>query len=128
MFKRFANLQTESSIVRGISVLLMVILIYGLAILPSSANQPVNAATTTIATKAAPFAPTARFEDGWVEHNITQNGRKGMRVHTRFKVFSGYGYECLIVAYFYYDNGKVLKAKTNRYSTTDGQVSVNIPF
>jgi hypothetical protein len=68
---------------------------------------------------------SGNFQDGWIEHNEIENGRKGMRVHVRFVVTNGKGVPCRMIAYFLYEEGKALRAVDPKYRTTTGTVSAS---
>lgn len=60
----------------------------------------------------------------WVDHNVYEDGVKGMRIHLDFVVRGLKGHTVRPIAYFYYSNGDALKDTDGSYCTTDGQVSV----
>ena len=90
----------------------------------NSANQ----AQPNPATVVPQSEPLGSFSKGYVEHNVYENGIKGMRLHFWFRISNAYDLSCRAVAYFNYKNGVKLKARSSKYSTTDGQVSVEAPF
>lgn len=74
--------------------------------------------------------PVARFEQIWVEYDyydLTSN-TKGMRIHSKFTIKNREKNDCEIAAYFYFENGEVLKDFDNTYKSVDGQVSVGEHF
>jgi len=81
------------------------------------ANNPANGADVS-----------GNFEDAWIEHNVIENGRKGMRVHVRFIVRNGNGVPSRLIAYFYYEEGKPLRSADSQYRTADGMVSAHESF
>ena len=68
---------------------------------------------------------TGSIEKIWMDHNVYQNGEKGMKIHTKFEVKNMKGHKGNVVAYFYWDdsNDTPLKDFDNRYYTVDGKVS-----
>ena len=64
----------------------------------------------------------------WVDHNIYQDGAKGMLIHVKFDVANALGENCKCVAYFYKVDGSKLKDTNNRFCTVDGQVSTSEDF
>ena len=68
--------------------------------------------------------PSGTFESATVEHNVVQNGVKGMKIHATFTTFGEKGRACRIVAYFMFDNGTRLVGRTPQYLAADGQVAV----
>jgi hypothetical protein len=76
----------------------------------------------------APDDPEARFEGARVVHNVTVNGEKGMRVHAKFRVIDGRGVPCMLIAYFFYDDGTPLKTEEPEYRTKTGTVYAHTNF
>lgn len=72
--------------------------------------------------------PKGKFHRIWVDHNISKNDRKGMKIHAEFEVDNVKDVPCRIAAYFYYSSGGELKDYNDSYSTTGGQVSVGETF
>src|SRR6185369_12787487 len=77
-----------------------------------------------------PDDPEAVFESARVVHNVTVKGQKGMRVHAKFRVKYGEDVECMMIAYFYYDDSSntPLKASDRAYTAKDGTVAVRTNF
>ena len=73
---------------------------------------------------------TAKIEKVWMEHDVWENGEKGMRIHVKFDNKNMKGHTGRVIAYFYWDdtNGNPLKDRDNRYHTTDGNVCVGEGF
>lgn len=76
----------------------------------------------------APDDPEAIFQGARVVHNVTVNGRVGMRVHAKFTVKYGYDVNCRMIAYFHYDDGTPLESGDRNYTTKDGKVSASTRF
>ena len=65
----------------------------------------------------------------WVDHGAyDEYNQKGMRIHLKFETQDLKGVEGQVIAYFFYDDETKIKDTNNRYSTSDGQVSVAKPF
>lgn len=47
-------------------------------------------------------APTASIDNVWVDHNVSYNGFKGMKIHVKFDVSNMNGKMVCVYAYFYY--------------------------
>ncbi|MCI4667075.1 MAG: hypothetical protein MRZ79_02870 [Bacteroidia bacterium] len=71
---------------------------------------------------------TTKFQKVWVDHNITKNGEKGMRIHAKFDINYLQQEECKMIAWFYFKSGSVLKDFDKKFYTTSGQVSVHRSF
>jgi hypothetical protein len=68
---------------------------------------------------------TGKVTDLKVEFNVTEGGKKGMRIATNFTVNDAKGVKCNIAAYFSYADGKKLVAGDDEeFKTPDGQVAV----
>lgn len=71
---------------------------------------------------------TASVEKIWVDHNVFENGVKGMRIHLKFNINGMLNKTGRAIAYFYYNNGNPLKDTNNRFYSVDGNVSVGEDF
>ena len=71
---------------------------------------------------------TASVEKVWVDHNVFENGVKGMRIHVKFNINGMLNKTGRAIAYFYYNNGNPLKDTNNRFYSVDGNVSVGENF
>ena len=65
----------------------------------------------------------AWFDKIWVEHNVYENGRKGMRIHSHFFVNNAKSLQMSVNYYFYYNDNRVLRDTNKSYCSVDGQVS-----
>jgi hypothetical protein len=68
----------------------------------------------------------AKAEPGrvWVDYNVTQGGKKGMRIHVKFTVRKMKGVDSYLAVYFEKDNGEKLYTSNKAYRSKDGQVAV----
>src|SRR5882724_1257118 len=66
--------------------------------------------------------PEAVYEGARIVHNVTVNGEKGMRIHASFRVKYGLGTPCMLIAYYFFDDGKPLKTDEPKYRTKTGTV------
>lgn len=64
----------------------------------------------------------------WVDHNVYEEQKKGMRIHITFDVRNLKSKKCKANAYFYYTSGKPLKDFNDELSTTDGNVAMHDTF
>ena len=81
-----------------------------------------------VAIIATAQAQQAEILDIWVDHNVFEDGREGMRIHVKFTVDDLQNSEGLCIAYFYFADGRKLSDSNGQYKTTDGQVSVSRSF
>jgi len=70
------------------------------------------------------FNPSAEFKSCWVDYNVTENGRKGMRVHVNFEVTGLKGVDSKLVARVQSDNGDFLMSNSS-YSNDEGQLETS---
>jgi hypothetical protein len=84
-----------------------------------SLNTAANAQTCRSATK-----PCAEFEKIWVDYDVTENGLKGMRIHTKLSVYKMKNVASAIAIYFETGDGKRLRDNNKKYYTTTGDVTV----
>jgi hypothetical protein len=68
--------------------------------------------------------PTAKVEDLWVDYNVTENGKKGMRVHIKCRVFNMKNAECYLAVYFEKKNGDKIYGINKQYRSKSGQAAV----
>ena len=77
------------------------------------------------------FEPTKEegsFQAVWVEHNVFENYKKGMIIHSSFTIEKQKKARCRLVAYFEFEDGTKLKDFNNLYVTVYGEVSVGQDF
>ena len=72
--------------------------------------------------------PIAYIERVWVDHNVSVNKKKGMRIHVKTTVANMPFEAGRVIAYFYFANGEALKDRNNNFNTVNGQVSVGRDF
>ena len=60
-----------------------------------------------------------------VDHNVYENGYKGMKIHVKFDAYNVYNHNIKVCVYFAYEGGNALKGKTGSdYITPSGNVTV----
>lgn len=83
------------------------------------------ASTTTTTTGGAPVNKiTATFKDLWVDFDVYENDKKGMRIHTKFSVSSMKNTEGYLALYFEKKDGERLKSDNTNYRSSTGQLAV----
>lgn len=105
--------------------ILPVLLCVGILVTAATANTSVQNGAEENVNSPTPnnFEPYATFQRMWIDYNITEGGRKGMRIHTDFKVYNMKGIEGYLALYFQYRNGTALTDKNNAYNSTDDTVA-----
>lgn len=68
------------------------------------------------------------FKKIWLEHNVQQNGQKGMKVHVAFSISGMQGQTCSAIAYFDHPQGTGVRDTNGRYCTTGGTVCASRTF
>ena len=69
-----------------------------------------------------------QFQRLWLEHGVTENGVKGMRVHVKFTIDNMKGKTCKAIAYFDSPKGTGVKDQNGKYCTTGGAVCTTKSF
>ncbi|HMJ47199.1 MAG TPA: hypothetical protein VK498_07700, partial [Ferruginibacter sp.] len=75
-------------------------------------------------TTAAVSKADATYDDMWVDYNITQDGKKGMKIHVKFKALNMKGEDGYVAIYFEKKNGDKINGVTSEYRSTSGQLAV----
>jgi hypothetical protein len=95
-------------------------------------NTNLSAGDKTLIREMYPFdtatagkASDVTFSDIDVEHNIVEDGEKGMKIKVDFTIKNALKQQHRLVAFFYDANGKQLKDTNGKFNTTGGGVAVN---
>jgi len=70
------------------------------------------------------YDPTAEFKSCWIDYNVTEGGRKGMRIHVNFEVTGLKGVDSKLVARVQKDDGDYL-ASSSSYSNGEGELETS---
>lgn len=71
-----------------------------------------------------PSDATATFDKMWVDYDVTENGRKGMRIHVKFSVLHMKGVDSYLAIYFEKKDGTKLTTSNTEYRSKNGQVAI----
>ena len=71
---------------------------------------------------------SAEFRKSWLELNVYEDGKKGLRIHADFNVNNAYGKTVMLQCFFFDSNGKPLVDFNNRYASYSGQVMTETKF
>lgn len=82
-----------------------------------------SAATVSAQPAAKKTAPSATFQRSWADYDITQDGKKGMRIHTAFKVYSMKGVSGYLQLKFQKRDGTPLMDINGAFDHEDGSVA-----
>lgn len=64
------------------------------------------------------------FEDLWIDYDVTEEGRKGMRIHVKFGIKNMKGVDAYVAVYFEKKNGESIEGLTSGYRSKNGQLAV----
>lgn len=96
---------------------LVVSSLLGLMVLLSQAATVANAQPRS-------SGPSGKLDRIWVDYDVTEGGRKGMRIHTKFTVYGMKNVASYIAIYFETSDGKRLKDNNKSFYSTSGEVAV----
>lgn len=82
---------------------------------PPTTTSPATTSTTT---------PDARFDKLWVDYDVTENGKLGMRIHTKFGTMNMKDVSAYLALYFSKTDGTILKSTTSGFSSSTGQLAI----
>ncbi len=68
---------------------------------------------------------SAKVNRIWVEYNMTEGGKRGMRIHINFEVTGLKGIDSKLTARVMKENGTFLTNSNNAYSNDEGQLAVS---
>jgi hypothetical protein len=86
-------------------------------------NFRYNSAGTTQTTPTT--AVTATVNRIWIDYNVTEGGKRGMRIHVNFEVTGLKGIESKLVARVQKENGNYLLNSRSGYTNQNGQLEVS---
>ena len=78
----------------------------------------------TVVPTPTPTTLEATVNKIWIEYDVTENGRRGMRVHADFKVYGLKGIDSYIAIYIQRENGDSLKSDNTEYSSVNGELAL----
>lgn len=72
--------------------------------------------------------PRVEHDRLWVDHDVVENGKTGMRVHAKFTTYNMKGVDSHLAVYFARRDGERLTTPNKSYASSDGQVAVFRPM
>lgn len=98
--------------------------------MPGGRMQQIGAASpySTFNYYAGPPKPVVQYRKLWVDFDVYEGMRKGMRIHLQFNAQNLQGKPCRAIARFYFGSGLPLLDYNGRYKTEDGKISVGTDF
>lgn len=64
------------------------------------------------------------FDNMWVDYDVTESGKKGMRIHLKFSVLNMKGVDAYAAVYFEKKNGEKIDGITTAFRSKNGQLAV----
>lgn len=100
---------------RLLSPILLAIALLGIAVPPAAFARSLG---------TEPPKPSARFDRIWIDYDVTQGNRIGMRIHLKFTVYELKGVDTQIRIKFQDSAGNDLKDTNKSFYTENGNVAV----
>jgi|CXWL01.1.fsa_nt_gi hypothetical protein len=66
----------------------------------------------------------ATFEKLWVDYDVTEDGKLGMRIHVKFTTMNLKDVDCYVAVYFEKKNGEKIDGISSGYRSKSGQLAV----
>jgi hypothetical protein len=88
---------------------------------PKSTSTPRKTETPTEKSTTDARATVGKI---WVDFNVKEGGRNGMRIHTEFTVFNLKGEDLYLALYFMKADDTPLSTTNSKYSSSEGQVAL----
>ncbi len=66
----------------------------------------------------------ATFEKLWVDYDVTENGKNGMRIHVKFSLTNLKDIDCYLGVYFEKKSGEKIDGVNTEYRSKNGQLAV----
>ncbi len=66
----------------------------------------------------------ATLDKLWIDYDVTQDGKKGMLIHTKFTAFNLKNVDCYMAVYFKKKNGEKIDGISQTYRSKAGQLAV----
>jgi hypothetical protein len=73
---------------------------------------------------AQPKKATGKLDRIWIDYDITEGGKKGMRIHSKFTVYGMKNVASYLAIYFETSDGKRLKDNNKSFYSATGEVAV----
>ena len=67
---------------------------------------------------------SAKLERMWIDYNVKEKGRLGMRIHVNFTAYNMKSVRSYLGIYFAKENGTRLTTKNKKFASSDGQVAI----
>jgi hypothetical protein len=87
-------------------------------------SKPTKTNSTHKTEPVGSTSPSAKFDRLWVDYNVREKGRLGMRVHVKFSVYNMKNVDSYLAIYFEKEDGTRLRTKNKKFASKDGQVAI----
>ena len=64
------------------------------------------------------------FDKLWIDYNVTENGKEGMRIHVKFTALNLKDVDCFVAIYFEKKSGEKISGTNSEYRSKGGQLAV----
>ena len=68
------------------------------------------------------------FDKMWIDYDVTEGGKRGMRVHSKLNIKNMVGVEAYLALYFEKQNGDKLYSDNDKFRSKGGQTAVYKSF
>src|SRR5215203_569826 len=117
-------MNVSKSIMQKLNRVALVLAVCLLTLTPAFALTNENHDLSADNSSKTSFSPSAAFKNCWIEYNVTESGRKGMRVHVNFEVTGLKGVDAKLVARVQGEDGEFLGSDSS-YSNGSGQLETS---
>lgn len=87
-------------------------------------KTPTPTPTTPTPTPKSDSDIKTSFDRAWVDYNVTENGRNGMRIHVKFSVKNLKGVSSYVAVYFQKKDGTNLTTSDSDFRSENGNLAV----
>lgn len=94
---------------------------------PLSSSTPItnpSVMPTTVPTVKSANDPNGKIDRTWVDYNVTENERTGMRIHNKFSAYNLKDTECYLAVYFQKDDGTSLMSEDPSFRSAKGTLAL----
>lgn len=79
---------------------------------------------SVVPTVKSATAPGGKFDRTWVDYNVTENERAGMKIHNKFSTLNLKGTECYLAVYFQKEDDTKLLSEDTNFRSQKGQLAL----
>lgn len=91
---------------------------------PTKSPTPNKSPDETPTPRTNTSGMSASLQKMWIDYNVTEGGRKGMKIHVNYKVYGMKGVPSYLALYFEKKNGDKLYSDTTGFKSADGQLAL----